>query len=84
MVPVDRDIAALWILGSPYILGGLEPCGQSCWATSSGSENIIMFDSKGLLHVSRKNLNKEKKEFAINASFIPNLEESIKDSDVFI
>ncbi|AER40459.1 MAG: malate dehydrogenase [Flavobacteriales bacterium] len=47
-------------------------------------ENIIMFDSKGLLHVSRKDLNKEKKEFAINTSFIQNLEESIKDSDVFI
>ncbi|AEU09430.1 NADP-dependent malic enzyme [Blattabacterium sp. (Cryptocercus punctulatus) str. Cpu] len=48
------------------------------------SKNILMFDSKGLLHISRKDLNKEKKEFAVNTSFIKNLEEAIKDSDVFI
>ncbi|WP_185874037.1 NADP-dependent malic enzyme [Blattabacterium cuenoti] len=48
------------------------------------TENILMFDSKGLLHNSRKDLNTEKKEFAVNTSSILNLEEAIKNTDVFI
>ncbi|WP_185872925.1 NADP-dependent malic enzyme [Blattabacterium cuenoti] len=46
-------------------------------------ENIMMFDSKGLLHISRKDLTKEKKEFAVNTK-LQNLSEAIKHSDVFI
>ncbi|WP_185878070.1 NADP-dependent malic enzyme [Blattabacterium cuenoti] len=49
------------------------------------SNNILMFDSKGLLHHSRNDLNKEKKEFSINESYpIFTLKEAIKNSDVFI
>ncbi|WP_185869812.1 NADP-dependent malic enzyme [Blattabacterium cuenoti] len=48
-------------------------------------KNIIMFDSKGLLHTSRTDLNKEKKEFAVNTlPTILKLEEAIKNVDVFI
>lgn len=47
-------------------------------------ENILMFDSKGLLHVSRTDLNQEKKEFSVNTSLIQSLEEAIKNADVFI
>ncbi|WP_185882585.1 NADP-dependent malic enzyme [Blattabacterium cuenoti] len=45
--------------------------------------NILMFDSKGLLHSSRKDLTTEKEEFAVNTK-LQNLSEAIKDSDVFI
>ncbi|WP_185870691.1 NADP-dependent malic enzyme [Blattabacterium cuenoti] len=48
-------------------------------------KNILMFDSKGLLHLSRKDLNEEKKEFAVNtSSSIQKLEQAIQNADVFI
>lgn len=47
-------------------------------------ENILMFDSKGLLHISRSDLNKEKKEFSVSTNKIFTLEEAIKNADVFI
>ncbi|WP_341657134.1 NADP-dependent malic enzyme [Blattabacterium cuenoti] len=47
-------------------------------------ENILMFDSKGLLHASRKDLNKEKKEFTVNTYPIKKLEQAIHNADVFI
>ncbi|WP_185877030.1 NADP-dependent malic enzyme [Blattabacterium cuenoti] len=48
-------------------------------------ENIFMFDSKGLLHFSRNDLNKEKKEFAISIrNPIQKLDQAIKNADVFI
>ncbi|WP_185864006.1 NADP-dependent malic enzyme [Blattabacterium cuenoti] len=47
-------------------------------------ENILMFDSKGLLHASRKDLNKEKKEFTVNTFPIKKLEDAIYNADVFI
>ncbi|WP_341655430.1 NADP-dependent malic enzyme [Blattabacterium cuenoti] len=47
-------------------------------------ENILMFDSKGLLHASRKDLNKEKKEFTVNIYPIKKLEHAIHNADVFI
>ncbi|AGW86163.1 NADP-dependent malic enzyme [Blattabacterium sp. (Nauphoeta cinerea)] len=47
-------------------------------------ENILMFDSKGLLHISRKDLNKEKKEFSVNIYPIKKLEQAINHVDVFI
>ncbi|WP_185872415.1 NADP-dependent malic enzyme [Blattabacterium cuenoti] len=48
-------------------------------------KNIFMFDSKGLLHSSRIDLNNEKKEFAINTYYpIQKLDEAIKNADVFI
>ncbi|WP_185871281.1 NADP-dependent malic enzyme [Blattabacterium cuenoti] len=46
-------------------------------------ENILMFDSKGLLHTSRSDLNKEKKEFSVSTKILT-LEEAIKNADVFI
>ncbi|AFJ90674.1 NADP-dependent malic enzyme [Blattabacterium sp. (Blaberus giganteus)] len=47
-------------------------------------ENILMFDSKGLLHVSRKDLNKEKREFSVNIDPIKKLDQAINNTDVFI
>ncbi|ACY40420.1 bifunctional malate dehydrogenase (oxaloacetate-decarboxylating) (NADP+)/phosphate acetyltransferase [Blattabacterium sp. (Blattella germanica) str. Bge] len=47
-------------------------------------ENILMFDSKGLLHSSRTDLNKEKKEFSVNTYPVPKLDQAIENADVFI
>lgn len=46
-------------------------------------ENIYMCDSKGVIHNKRKNLTKEKLEFAIETNKYT-LEEVVKGSDVFI
>ncbi len=46
-------------------------------------ENISMFDSKGLLHKDRKDLNKYKMKFAID-NIYNSLGEALKDADVFI
>jgi malate dehydrogenase (oxaloacetate-decarboxylating)(NADP+) len=46
-------------------------------------ENVIMLDSKGVLRKDRTDLNKYKKEFATDID-VHNLEEAIKDADVFV
>ncbi|WP_185858721.1 NADP-dependent malic enzyme [Blattabacterium cuenoti] len=47
-------------------------------------KNILMFDSKGLLHTSRTDLNKEKKEFSVSTYPVQKLEKAIINTDVFI
>jgi malate dehydrogenase (oxaloacetate-decarboxylating)(NADP+) len=46
-------------------------------------QNIIMLDSKGVIQSYRKDLTKEKQEFAVDTS-IKTLEEAIKGADIFI
>ena len=46
-------------------------------------EKVIMVDSKGVLHTSRNDLNKYKKEFAISED-IHTLEDAMKEADVFL
>ncbi|MBT8252473.1 MAG: NADP-dependent malic enzyme [Bacteroidia bacterium] len=46
-------------------------------------ENMVMLDSKGVIHKDRENLSKEKAEFATSRS-INKLEEAMKGADVFI
>ncbi len=46
-------------------------------------ENIAMFDTKGLIHKERNDLNKYKLEFAINNDY-PTLEDALKGCDVFV
>jgi malate dehydrogenase (oxaloacetate-decarboxylating)(NADP+) len=46
-------------------------------------ENIYMFDSKGCITKSRKDLNKYKEQFAQDKG-LPSLEAAFKDADVFI
>ncbi|RUT77864.1 NADP-dependent malic enzyme [Ancylomarina longa] len=46
-------------------------------------ENIVMLDSKGVIHQSRSNLSKVKKEFATNRD-IHTLEEAMKGADMFL
>ncbi len=46
-------------------------------------ENVVMCDSKGVLHTSRTDLNAAKKEFATTLN-VHTLEEALKDADVFL
>ena len=46
-------------------------------------ENVIMLDSRGVIHVDRTDLNESKKEFATNLP-VHTLEEAIKGADMFL
>jgi len=58
-------------------------CTRMYKALGLKKKNIIMTDSKGVIKNSRKNLSKEKAEFATKRD-VNTLEEAMKDSDVFI
>jgi malate dehydrogenase (oxaloacetate-decarboxylating)(NADP+) len=58
-------------------------CTRMYKALGLKKKNIIMTDSKGVIKNSRKNLSKEKAEFATKRE-VNTLEEAMKDSDVFI
>ena len=58
-------------------------CTRMYKALGLKKKNIIMTDSKGVIKTSRKNLSKEKAEFATKRD-VNTLEEAMKDSDVFI
>ncbi len=58
-------------------------CTRMYKALGLKKKNIIMTDSKGVITTSRKNLSKEKAEFATKIE-VKTLEEAMIDSDVFI
>ena len=58
-------------------------CTRMYKALGLKKKNIIMTDSKGVITTSRKDLSKEKAEFATKIE-VNTLEEAMKDSDVFI
>lgn len=58
-------------------------CARLYVALGAKKENIIMFDSKGVLREDREDLNKYKREFTTKEN-IQTLEEAIKDADVFV
>jgi hypothetical protein len=37
----EGPFLSMWIFGSPYSLGGLEPYDRSCCTTSSGSDDFL-------------------------------------------
>lgn len=50
---------------------------------SLGAKNIVMLDSKGVISTSRKDLNTQKKAFAVETK-LKTLEDAMKDADVFL
>ena len=58
-------------------------CGRLYKAFGARAENMVMVDSKGVIHKDREGLTKEKAEFATHHT-MNTLEEAVKDSDVFI
>jgi malate dehydrogenase (oxaloacetate-decarboxylating)(NADP+) len=58
-------------------------CANLILLLGAEKENIVMLDSKGALRKDRSDLNKYKIEFATDRD-IHNLEEAMKDSDIFL
>ena len=52
-------------------------------ALGAKRENVLMFDSKGLIHTKRKDLDERKQKFAANKKEL-SLQEAFKGADVFI
>ena len=59
-------------------------CGKMYKSLGVKKKNILMFDSKGLINVNRKDLSLEKKLFASKNVEIESLADAINGSDVFI
>lgn len=58
-------------------------CSKLLIALGAKKENIVMLDSKGVLHIDRNDLNKSKKFFATKKN-IHTLEQSLIGADVFL
>lgn len=59
-------------------------CAKMYLSIGVKKENIIMLDSKGVIHKKRTDLDKYKKEFASERTDINTLQEAIKGADVFV
>ena len=59
-------------------------CTRLYMSLGARKENIIMVDSKGVIHKGRPNLNAQKQEFATDRQDIKTLEEAIQGADVFL
>ena len=81
------EVAGKKLADIKIVVNGAGAAAISCCKlyVSAGAkiENIIMFDSKGCVSKSRKDLNKYKEEFASDKEY-PSLLEAMKGADVFI
>lgn len=59
-------------------------CTRLYMSLGARKENIVMVDSKGVIHKGRPNLNAQKQEFATDRQDIKTLEEAIQGADVFL
>ncbi|MDC3133454.1 NADP-dependent malic enzyme [Bacteroidota bacterium] len=70
------------------VVSGAGASAQSCVklyiSLGAKKENIFMFDSKGLLHESRKNSLDENKKLFMQKGSNPSLQEAFKKADVFL
>ena len=70
------------------VVSGAGASAQSCVklyiSLGAKKENIFMFDSKGLLHESRKNSLDENKRLFMQKGSNPSLQEAFKKADVFL
>ncbi len=70
------------------VVNGAGASAMSCTklyiAVGANKENIMMFDSKGLIHNGRTDLDENKQFFAVDASRAVSLAEALNGADVFI
>lgn len=59
-------------------------CTKLYLALGAKKENIVMLDSKGVISMSRTDLNESKKYFATTRTDLKTLEDAIKGADVFL
>lgn len=81
------EIAEKEISEVKIVISGAGAAAVSCTrlykTLGATAENIVMVDSKGVIHKDRQNLSEEKSEFATSRK-IETLEEAMIDSDVFV
>ncbi len=81
------EIAGKKIDEVKFVVSGAGAAAVSCTriykAFGAKAENIVMLDSKGIIRSDRKDISKEKKEFATDRK-IDTLEEALIDADIFI
>src|SRR5689334_8925703 len=58
-------------------------CAKLYLALGAKKENMVMFDSKGIIHANSKNLDENKKFFATTKN-VRTLKDALKDADVFL
>jgi malate dehydrogenase (oxaloacetate-decarboxylating)(NADP+) len=70
------------------VVNGAGASANSCTklyiALGAKKENVVMLDSKGVISLTRTDLNESKKFFATSRTDIKTLEEAVKGADVFI
>ncbi len=71
-----------------FVVNGAGAASMACVklyiALGAKTENFLMFDSKGVIHAGRTDLDDNKKQFAITKKADLTLEEAFKGADVFI
>lgn len=79
------EIANKHIPDMKIVISGAGAAGIACakMYKSVGARNIIMVDSRGVVHSGRDDLNEQKKEFAIDTD-IRTLAQALKDADMFL
>ena len=79
---MEKDIAKVKI-----IINGAGASAISCTrlynALGAKKENIVMLDSKGVIHVNRENLDESKAQFSTTKNVFT-LEEAVNNADVFV
>lgn len=82
------EIAGKKIEEVKIVVNGAGASANSCTklyiALGVKKENVVMLDSKGVISLSRTDLNESKKNFATQRTDIHTLEEAVKGADVFI
>lgn len=82
------EIAGKKIEEVKIVVNGAGASASSCTklyiALGVKKENVVMLDSKGVISLSRADLNESKKNFATQRTDIHTLEEAVKGADVFI
>lgn len=82
------EIAGKKIEEVKIVVNGAGASANSCTklyiALGAKKENVVMLDSKGVISISRTDLNESKKFFATERTDIHTLSEAVKDADVFI
>lgn len=70
-----------------FVVNGAGAAAMACVelyiALGAKKENVLMFDSKGLIHKKRKDLDERKQKFAVEKNELT-LEDAFKGADVFI
>ncbi len=79
---VEKDIASIQMVINGAGASAIA-CGKLFVSLGVKRENLLMFDSKGLLHTERTDLD-EYKQFFANSRNIASLEEALNGADVFV